>query len=57
MRYFYYVTKEGSMEKSICGKFKDKGELIADTDKVIVFIEELTEDEYKKVVSKYGEGL
>ena len=54
MRYFYYVTREDNIEQSMCGKFKDKGELITDTDQVIIFIEELTENEFKKIEFKYS---
>lgn len=55
MRYFYYVTKDGNSEYSKCGEYKDKGELISDVNKVIIFIEELTEDEFNKIMLKYSE--
>ena len=50
MRYFYYVIKEGDSVYSRCGGYRNKGELISSENKLILFIDEITKDEFDEII-------
>ena len=50
MRYFYYVIKEGDSVYSRCGRYRNKAELISSENKLILFIDEITKDEFDEII-------
>ena len=51
MRYFYYVTQNIDKYWARIGEFEDKAELISSENGVIMFIDELSYTEFRKLKS------
>lgn len=55
MRYFYYVAKDGDSIYTRCSSYRNKGELISieSENKLILFIDEITKEEFDEIRLKY----